>query len=117
MNFEGEDEIYVKEGFKDFHVVPLTSIHNGKIWLGGNTIAGKAEFFRANPYIDNAFGAADSSMQLNIDSSNTQCIALMDKFNVVAFRNADIRLHTWKDEAEKLKKNRQILSNKEEYFI
>jgi hypothetical protein len=56
-------------------------------------------------------------MQLNIDSSNTQCIALMDKFNVVAFRNADIRLHTWKDEAEKLKKNRQILSNKEEYFI
>jgi hypothetical protein len=118
LNFEGGgDAIYVKEGSKEFVIVELSSIHDGKVWLGGNTVAGQAEFLKSNPYIDHAYGAADSSMQLNIVSSDTPCIALMDKFNVVAFRYADITLHTWKDEADKLKKNRLILAGKGEYFV
>lgn len=115
--FEGSNEIYVKEGSKEFVIVELDSIQDGMVWLGGNTVAGEANFINSNRYIDHTYGAADSSMQLNIASLGNPCIALMDKFNVVAFRNADTKMHTWKEEAEKLMKNRQKLTEKGEYFV
>lgn len=115
--FEGNDSIYVKKDTKDLTIVNIDAIHEGKIWIGGNTVSGLTDFFNTNPYFDTAYGAADSSMQLNIPSSEQPIIVLADKFNAVAFRNNDINLHTWRHNAENLKKNRILYSNKSEYMI
>jgi hypothetical protein len=117
LNFEGDDEIYVKEGLKEFVIVEPGRILDGKVWLGGNTVAGETEYFNSNPYVDHAYGAADSSMQLNIVPSHGLCIALMDKFNVIAIRDANVALHTWRDSPTQLKAKRLILLDWRECMI
>ena len=117
LNFEGCNEIYVKQDSKEFFIVELGSIDDGKIWLGGNTVAGKAKFFQSNPYIDHTYGAADTSMQLNIDGSDAPHVALMDKFNAVAFRNADVNLHTWRNGLAQLIAKRMIFLDLHEFII
>ena len=113
LGFEGDNAVYVAENTSPLTIIPCGSITPG-LWLGGNTLAGVTEFFHKKCFPDTCYGAADSALQVSIDSKENFVTAFMDDFNIIAVRRKDIDSHTWKIDEQTLKANRKILRNKNE---
>lgn len=117
LKYEGEDAVYAKANSSDFHILEIDRIYDGMQWLGGNTIAGKAEFFRLNSYNDHVYGAADTAFQLSINNMVTPLVFSADRFNCVALRRNDVSSHTWRDVKEKTIANRYKVEYLDDLFI
>ncbi|PTN33802.1 glycosyltransferase [Desulfonatronum sp. SC1] len=105
--FEGEDEIYMRGD-----TITLRVIHpellTKKLWIGGNSFAGRRKVFSDFFFDDCSFGAADTCFLYRIREKKDYVIALMDHLNLVAERRNDQQSHTWKI-------NPQVIKSK--YFV
>jgi hypothetical protein len=117
LHYEDEGEIYVKEDTKEFVIVGLNSVLDGAVWLGGNTVSGKAKFLKSNPYIDHAYGAADTAQQFCINQEIFSLIILVDKFNCFAVRRRDVSTHTWKDSKDSIISTRKEINFADDIFV
>ncbi len=115
--FEGEDAVYVKQESRTPVVVTLEQLQGGEVWLGGNSIAATSAFFHRHAYSSDSFGAADTDLVLNLPPGSPVVIAILDWFNMAAERRQDLSSHTWKNSAEKLKRNRRQLANLDELYV
>jgi hypothetical protein len=68
----------------------------GAVGLAGCTLGGTKEFFLKNIYPIDIVGAADKELSLTLKhrGGSTVCLCL-DQFNMVVFRNEDVKKHTW----------------------
>jgi len=98
-------------------IVGQDNISAGDVWLGGNTVSGRREFFSDNPYVYTSYGTADTAMQLNARFGNEEVIALMDGLNVIAQRRHDPSSHTWKVNLDAIRKGRVTVPNFNELFL
>jgi glycosyltransferase involved in cell wall biosynthesis len=103
--FGDDQKVYVRNTTPPLAIVSKNLLESGRQWVGGNSIAGKKNFFVNNKYEDSAFGGADTNLLFKIMGKDNITYCLMDQFNLVAQRRNDKKTHTWKIEDEKIKKN------------
>ncbi|MFY0992601.1 glycosyltransferase family 2 protein [Halomonas sp. C05BenzN] len=94
--FEGDDSLYRRKSkcpidvnFKSSELMP------GKLWVGGNSIGGKATVLREIDFDVNCYGAADTSLLLAAKSEDLT-VCLHDLSNLVAIRQENTNNHTWR---------------------
>ena len=103
--FEGDNTVYARTAISPLNIVPQELLSDGRVWLGGNSIAGSKYFFKENHYQDGMYGAADSALMYSLNPDDTNVFAIMDDLNLVAERKIDQTSHTWKIDPEEIKSN------------
>lgn len=105
--FEGEQTVYWRSKYPPLCVVNTDLLASGKVWLGGNSIAGRIDLFRELEYDDVSYGAADSSLfyKLRRKKFKDSTIVFTDSFNMVAERRAEQQTHTWKVDPKRIRDN------------
>lgn len=100
LYFEDDQTLYLRKNSMPFCVVPFGSPSQNDIWMGGNSISGRRQFFNHIQYDDWTLEAADSSLMYQLPAAGNGLYALTDRLNLVAQRRQDQTTHTWKiDEA------------------
>ncbi|MBM9602683.1 glycosyltransferase [Desulfopila inferna] len=103
LYFEQDKEVYFRQtSTPQLSKLPNEALHTGKLWLGGNTIAGKTDVLRRQGYLNNVFGSADSAFLIQA-SRHDLAFYSFDQNNVIASRREDDS-HTWKKNNAILKK-------------
>lgn len=115
--FEDENTVYARKSIPPLSIVPQELLIDGRVWLGGNSIAGSNRFFKGTQYQDALYGAADSALMYNLNPDHTNVCAIMDDLNLVAERRMDQSTHTWKIEPTKLKSNAQSGQLFEDFMV
>jgi glycosyltransferase involved in cell wall biosynthesis len=100
--FENDPVVYRRKVIPPMCVINKELLSNGNLWIGGNTIAGSKKFFQTCHYDDYNYGSADSAFLYNLSLQAGKTIAILDGFNIVAKRKADIKNHTWHIEKDEL---------------
>ncbi len=109
LYFENEGELYSRiSPAPQLCKFTGKELHTGKIWLGGNSIAGRTEIFRRFAYNDAVFGNADTSFLLEVSRHDLQFYTV-DQNNLIASRREESS-HTWKSDNEKLKHDATFLA-------
>jgi hypothetical protein len=115
--FEDENTVYARKSIPTLSIIPQEFFIDGRVWLGGNSIAGSNRFFKGTQYQDALYGAADSALMYNLNPDHTNVCAIMDDLNLVAERRMDQTTHTWKIEPEELKSNAQSQQLLEDFMV
>ncbi len=91
--------------------LPFKQVAEGKLRLGGNSIAGKTQALKNNTYIDNAFASADSAF-LTKAGQNKLEVYTFDNYGLVASRSIDPKAHTWQITKKAVLRNAEKLAQK-----
>jgi glycosyltransferase involved in cell wall biosynthesis len=114
--FEGDQTVYLRKNSLPFCIVPYQSAARNDIWIGGNSISGRHQFFKQIQYDDWSFDAADSSLMYRLSGAGDGFFAIADSLNLVAERRSDQTSHTWKIEASQFK-NTDTVSSVQDLMI
>lgn len=103
VGFENDPELYARKSAQKENVTFMSSqLVPGKIWVGGNSIAGKTEFLRKLDFDSSCYGAADTSLLFAVKAQSA-VVCLHDLSSLVAMRGADERKHTWRVSVDSFK--------------
>jgi hypothetical protein len=116
--FEDDSFVYSRNAAPPLFLINRELLTAGQVWMGGNSLAGRINFFKEKKYPDLSYGAADSvfihSLYGIADNIN---IAFMDGMNLAFQRRMDTTLHTWKIDNEKIKSKCTNLGSFENIII
>lgn len=110
MRFEGEARAYYRrQRFKPWSVTSGKALRSGKIWLGGNTLGYRTRALDSPVFPDDVLGAADSVFNENCPEAAT--VLVLDPFNVLTERGADLKSHTWQLDRETLAARSDVMED------
>lgn len=106
FHFEGDNYLYKRlnrRGDRYFICMNDPSIRESQIVIG-NSISGRTEFFKMNPFPENMYRHTDTAFFKRITSGRLNgYIAVCDYFNMIVERKRDTNFHTWMISEEELK--------------
>jgi hypothetical protein len=116
--FEDDSFVYSRNAAPSLSLINRKLLTAGRVWMGGNSLAGDKNCFHKVSYPDLSYGAADSVFihSLNVIDGNLN-IAIMDGMNLAFQRKMDTSLHTWKIDNEKIKAKCEKLGIFEDIII
>ena len=115
--FEGDETLYCKRRQELPGFLTREDLQGG-VWISGNSLSGKKSFFeKVVKFSNEGYGAVDSIFYLSLPINDEVRAFLCDPFNMAALRMNDTSKHTWRADADQLKKNRVALPSVEEYRV
>ncbi len=115
FHFEGEDEIYLRNNlFPSIKLFPASMFHRTQDYLiSGCSFAAPVKFLRNYRYPDSIQASVDTALveRISEQEPNLTCL-LTDNLNLVVERTTNASNHTWRIDAEDIKKRSKVVTRK-----
>ena len=115
FHFEGEEEIYLRNGiFPSIKSFPASMLHKDQEYLiSGCSFAASIPLLKNCRYPDNIQASVDTALVELIAERHPhlQCL-LTDNLNMVVERAKDVSTHTWRIGADAIKRRGKVISTK-----
>ena len=120
FHFEGENDIYLRNRFMpDVKSFPAERLHENQDFLiSGCSFAGSIPFLKQYRFPDFIQASVDSALieKIKSRSPHAKCL-LTDNLNLVVERAADVSSHTWRMDADAIKRKSEIITTRFEDVI